>query len=161
MIGKAGFTLIEILVVLFIVSLLTGLVVANLPGFVTTADFEEETQRLKFALEQGLEKAQIDTVEVGLKVDEANYSFWIFDEATRDWNPAVDRALSAHGLAEGLLLRLTTEGEPMTLNPLLRKLTKGRTPNPRENPKVQRSYFYPVARLPCSNWNSTRKKISG
>ena len=60
MIGKAGFTLIEILVVLFIVSLLTGLVVANLPGFVTTADFEEETQRLKFALEQGLEKAQIE-----------------------------------------------------------------------------------------------------
>ena len=30
-----GFTLIEILVVLFIVSLLTGLVVANLPAFVS------------------------------------------------------------------------------------------------------------------------------
>jgi len=41
-----GFTLIEILVVLFIVSLLTGLVVANLPAFVSQADFEEEAERL-------------------------------------------------------------------------------------------------------------------
>ena len=135
MIGKAGFTLIEILVVLFIVSLLTGLVVANLPGFVTTADFEEETQRLKFALEQGLEKAQIDTVEVGLKVDEANYSFWIFDEATRDWNPAVDRALSAHGLAEGLLLRLTTEGEPMTLKPIAAEVDQGANSESQREPE--------------------------
>ena len=52
-----GFTLIEILVVLFIVSLLTGLVVANLPAFVSQADFEEEAERLKFVFEYGHETA--------------------------------------------------------------------------------------------------------
>ena len=63
-----GFTLIEILVVLFIVSLLTGLVVANLPAFVSQADFEEEADRLKFVFEYGLETAQVDAVEIGVEL---------------------------------------------------------------------------------------------
>lgn len=133
--SKTGFTLIEILVVLFIVSMLTGLVIANVPAFVTTADFEEETQRLKFTLEQGLEKAQIDAVEVGLKVDETNYSYWVFDEATQDWLPAVDRFLGAHRLPNGLLLRLTTEGEPMELKPIDTKWQQEANSEPQSEPK--------------------------
>ena len=80
-----GFTLIEILVVLFIVSLLTGLVVANLPAFVSQADFEEEAERLKFVFEYGHETAQVDAVEIGVELAPDSYGFVIFDESRQTW----------------------------------------------------------------------------
>jgi general secretion pathway protein H len=110
-----GFTLIEILVVLFIVSLLTGLVVANLPAFVSQADFEEEADRLKFVFEYGLETAQVDAVEIGVELATDSYGFVIFDESSQTWMPADAPQLKHHTLPEGLILALTTEGEPLRL----------------------------------------------
>ena len=46
-----GFTLIEILVVLLIVSIMSGLVIANMPSMTRTADFETEVKRLQLVLE--------------------------------------------------------------------------------------------------------------
>jgi len=110
-----GFTLIEILVVLFIVSLLTGLVVANLPAFVSQADFEEEADRLKFVFEYGLETAQVDAVEIGVELATDSYGFVIFDESSQTWMPADAPQLKHHTLPEGLILALTTEGETLRL----------------------------------------------
>ena len=110
-----GFTLIEILVVLFIVSLLTGIVVANLPAFVSQADFEEEADRLKFVFEYGLETAQVDAVEIGVELATDSYGFVIFDESSQTWMPADAPQLKHHTLPEGLILALTTEGEPLRL----------------------------------------------
>ena len=110
-----GFTLIEILVVLFIVSLLTGLVVANLPTFVSQADFEEEADRLKFVFEFGLETAQVDAVEIGVELATDSYGFVIFDESRQTWISSDLPELRHHELPQGLILELTTEGEPLRL----------------------------------------------
>ena len=110
-----GFTLIEILVVLFMVSLLTGLVVANLPAFVTSADFEEEAERLQFVFEYGLDTAQVDAVEIGVELAVDGYGFVIFDESTQSWMPSDAPELRQHELPEGLTLALSTEGEPLRL----------------------------------------------
>ncbi|MAI54636.1 MAG: type II secretion system protein GspH [Gammaproteobacteria bacterium TMED95] len=111
----SGFTLIEILVVLFIVSMLTGLVVANLPGFVSSADYEEEMMRLKFALDQGLQKAEIDASEVGVVIYSDGYEFLVFDETLKGWLPALDRSLRKHQLPDDLMLLLSLEDEPIRL----------------------------------------------
>ena len=111
----SGFTLIEILVVLFIVSMLTGLVVANLPGFVSSADYEEEMMRLKFALDQGLQKAEIDASEVGVVIYSDGYEFLVFDETLKGWLPALDRSLRKHKLPDDLMLLLSLEDEPIRL----------------------------------------------
>jgi len=110
----SGFTLIEILVVLFIVSMLTGLVVANLPGFVSRADYEEEMQRLNFALNQGLAKAEIEASEVGVMIYADGYEFLVYDELTNGWIPALERSLIKHRLPETLRLVLALEGEPIS-----------------------------------------------
>ena len=110
-----GFTLIEILVVLFIVSLLTGLVVANLPAFVSQADFEEEAERLKFVFEYGHETAQVDAVEIGVELATDSYGFVIFDESRQTWISSDLSELRYHELPQGLILELTTEGEPLRL----------------------------------------------
>ncbi|MBT5054601.1 MAG: type II secretion system minor pseudopilin GspH [Gammaproteobacteria bacterium] len=110
-----GFTLIEILVVLFIVSLLTGLVVANLPAFVSQADYEEEAERLKFVFEYGLETAQVDAVEIGVELATDSYGFVIFDESRQTWISSDLSELRYHELPQGLILELTTEGEPLRL----------------------------------------------
>ncbi len=110
-----GFTLIEILVVLFIVSLLTGLVVANLPAFVSQADFEQEAERLHFVFEYGLETAQVDAVEIGVELATDRYGFVVFDESSQTWVPSDAPELRHHELPEGLVLELITEGEPLRL----------------------------------------------
>ena len=110
-----GFTLIEILVVLFIVSLLTGLVVANLPAFVSQADFEEEAERLKFVFEYGHDAAQVDAVEIGVELAPDSYGFVIFDESRQTWISSDAPELRRHALPQGLILELTTEGEALRL----------------------------------------------
>ena len=113
MVDMKGFTLIEILVVLFMVSLLTGLVVANLPEFVSSADFEEEAERLKFVFEYGLDTAQVDAVEIGVELATDGYGFVIFDESSQTWVASDEPELRHHELPQGLTLELTTEGEPL------------------------------------------------
>ena len=65
--GSAGFTLLEILIVLFIVAIMSGVVVANLPSFAQTDDFDTETRRLKTLLDLARLEAQVQTSEFGFK----------------------------------------------------------------------------------------------
>ena len=125
-----GFTLIEILVVLFIVSLLTGLVVANLPAFVSSADYEEEAQRLKFVFEYSLDKAEVDAVEIGVELASDGYGFVIFDEAAQTWMPSDEPELRYHELPQALKLKLTTEGEPLRLVDPVNDLEPDAEPQP-------------------------------
>lgn len=80
-----GFTLIEILVVLFIVTILAGLVVARLPAFGSDADFEFEADRLQLLLRMARNEAVLETIEYGFRQTDAGYEFLQFDDAGQQW----------------------------------------------------------------------------
>jgi general secretion pathway protein H len=81
----AGFTLIEILVVLFIVAIMSGVVVANLPSFAQSGDFDMETQRLKRLLDLLRLESQIQDTEYGFMPSREGYEFMRFDEQEGRW----------------------------------------------------------------------------
>ena len=84
-----GFTLIEILVVLFIVTILVGITVARLPSFATNADFDAEARRLQLLLNMARSEAVLDSMEYGFRLTNDGYEFLRFDDVTRGWRTAV------------------------------------------------------------------------
>lgn len=106
-----GFTLIEILVVLFIVTILAGLTVASLPGFVQNADMETETRRLELLFSMVRNEAMMDSSEFGFRRTDRGYEFLRFDDGTRSWEKAAS-PFQARTLPEDftMTIRADTEG---------------------------------------------------
>ena len=80
-----GFTLVEILVVLIIVSVMSGIVVTSLPSSFQNSDFDEESLRLKTVIELIREESLTRASEYGLKTDKDNYSFFVYNEIEQNW----------------------------------------------------------------------------
>ena len=80
-----GFTLLEILVVLFIVSILSGLVVVNLPSTIGQSETEDAVRRLHIVMNRALASAERDSVEHGVLLDQRGYQILTFDPILLDW----------------------------------------------------------------------------
>ena len=98
-----GFTLIEILVVLLIVTVLVGITVPRLPGFVDTADFDMEARRLELLLNMARSEAVMDSVEFGFDLTDNGYEFLLYDDSVRRWRRQ-ESPYQARQLPEGLML---------------------------------------------------------
>jgi len=112
---RAGFTLIEILVVLFIVSILSGIVIARLPRFVQTGDFDTEARRVKQLLDMAREEALLQANEFGFKPSTAGYRFFVYDEIEQKWSELDDRPFQPRQLDEGVELEVTIEDNELAL----------------------------------------------
>lgn len=103
--ASAGFTLIEILVVLLIVTVMAGVTIARFPAIVNTADLDEESRRLELLFDMARNEALLDSVEYGFQLKGNGYEFLRYDDATQDW-VAADSPYHRRTLAEGLELKL-------------------------------------------------------
>ena len=84
-ISLGGFTLLEILVVLLLVSVLVGVTVPNLPAVVDTADYDLEARRLELLLNMARGEAVLDSVEYGFDLTEQGYEFFRYDDTLQRW----------------------------------------------------------------------------
>ena len=100
-----GFTLIEILVVLLILTVLVGIAIPRLPSFVDTADFDLEARRLELLLNMARNEAALDYVEFGFDLTNNGYEFVRYDAAAQRWLHQ-DPPYQARKLPEGLRLDL-------------------------------------------------------
>lgn len=112
---QRGFTLVEILVVLFIVSIMSGLVVANLPSFTRTQDFDTEARRLEVLLDMAREHAVVQAVEMGFKVEDEGYSFYFYNEIEQAWEQMQESPFSIRTLPESIVLSIEIQGEEFKL----------------------------------------------
>ena len=112
---QAGFTLIEILVVMVIVSIMTGIVVANLPRFSRTGDLDTEARRLNQLLDMAKQDALLESREYGFKPGHAGYRFYIYDDAANKWTELKDRPFQARTLGDGIQLDATVENTDLKL----------------------------------------------
>lgn len=118
---RKGFTLLEVLVVLFIVSVMTGITVINLPGFAQTDVFDYESDRLKAVIGMLREDAIMQSNEYGLQVqrpdagDNYGYEFYVYDAEYQDWQALTELPFSSRSLPEEFVLSLKVEGDDVQL----------------------------------------------
>jgi general secretion pathway protein H len=114
--GSAGFTLIEILVVVLIIGVVSAgmLLAVSLTG--RDRELEREGERLYTLLKYAREQAELQTREYGILFQEDGYEFLAFDVQRGLWRSvAEDDALGARKLPEGLDVKLIVEARPVVL----------------------------------------------
>ena len=113
--APAGFTLVEILVVLLIVSIMSGIALANLPGFAQTRDFDTEARRLKKLLDMAREESVIQAAELGFAPTEDGYAFHVYDEFNQKWQEYEQSPFQQRSLPDNVEMRLEVENQEFTL----------------------------------------------
>ena len=105
-----GFTLIEILVVIVIISISVGLVVVNFTTGGVDKKAEEEVIRLQQLLRMAHQQSVIRAEEYGVRFYKTGYRFMKYDELNKQWvDIPNDRLLRHRLLAEPLELYLYIE----------------------------------------------------
>jgi general secretion pathway protein H len=114
----AGFTLIEMLVVVFIIGIIAAgvLLSVNITG--TDHELQTESERLATLMNYARDEAEMQTREFGLACSASGYEFYAFDPRTALWGSITeDDALRARSLPAGLTLKLNVEGHDIVFKP--------------------------------------------
>jgi general secretion pathway protein H len=112
----AGFTLIEILVVVAIVGLMSAVVLLSFSLTGRDRDLEKESDRLLALFTYVREQAELQTREYGVLFQDDGYEFLTYDTRRAAWRSVFeDDALSARKLPDGLGVKLTVEARPVVL----------------------------------------------
>lgn len=111
---RQGFTLIEILVVLFLIGVMAGVVVVALPLFTTGRDFDEETRRMELLLEMLRSQAVLDSVEYGFVPTPEGYRFVRYDDSEQGWQTLEEAPFQPRKIAPTVTFRLTVESGPLS-----------------------------------------------
>jgi general secretion pathway protein H len=106
----AGFTLIEVMVVVVIIGVLINLTVLSLRSRSPADQLNEESQRLKSLIEIASEEALLRSSLIGVDISETGYGFLRLEKET--WQPVNDTLLRNRELPEEVHISLTLAQPP-------------------------------------------------
>jgi general secretion pathway protein H len=114
----AGFTLLEVLVVVVIIGIITSMAVISVNVLGGDHQMQQEAERLQAILLQAREDAMLQSRDLGLRVDETSFEFLEYDGRTDRWRAVLgDPLLRERTLPEGLRLALRLEDRSVKLEP--------------------------------------------
>jgi general secretion pathway protein H len=112
-----GFSLIEIMVVVFIIGLVSAAVIINFTGKSRDTELETAAQRLDALFDYVREQAELQTRDYGFRVNDKSYSFVVYDVLGNQWRPVEeDDALREREFPEGIVPTVVVEGRSIVLN---------------------------------------------
>jgi general secretion pathway protein H len=112
----AGFTLVEMLVVVVIIGMVAVGIILSLGNTGRDSAMEQERDRLVGLMAYVRERAELQTVEYGLHCDLHSYRFVLHNSRTNQWQEDIlDDQLRARSLPAGLRFSLVIEGRPIVL----------------------------------------------
>ena len=113
---SAGFTLIEIMVVVVIIGVVAALIVLSFTLTGRDRELEKESDRLFALFTYAREQAELQTREYGVLFQDDGYEFLTYDVRRAIWRGVPDdEALVARRLPDGLGVKLTVEARPVVL----------------------------------------------
>jgi general secretion pathway protein H len=131
----AGFTLIEILVVVLIIGIISLGVLLSVTLTGRDHELETESDRLLGLVNYAREQAELQTREYGLIFHQDGYQFLAYDARRARWREVYeDEALRQRKLPDGLDVALIVEARPIVLVP-----TDQASPQPKEPQKKIKS----------------------
>ena len=114
--AAAGFTLIEILVVVVIIGVVTAGMLLSVTLTGRDPELEKESDRLFTLVNYAREQAELQTREFGVLFADDGYEFLTYDVRRGIWRDVFeDDALGARKLPDGLDFKLTIEARPVVL----------------------------------------------
>ena len=114
----AGFTLLEVLVVVVIIGILTSMAAISVRVLGGDHELDQEAERLVAVLGEAREDALLHGRDLGLRVDSTGYDWLKYDTRTDRWIPIDDDiVLRPRSLPDGVQLALLVESRSVTLEP--------------------------------------------
>ena len=120
-----GFTLVELMLVLVVISVMLGLATVSLDTN-PAKDLHREGRRLQTVLQMAADEAVVQGQEFALAFNEEEagdqerqgYQFLILDAADFKWSPVDTRELSFHPLGEQISMSINVDGQQLDENAL-------------------------------------------
>ena len=110
-----GFTLIEILVVMVLLGLLSGVAVFILGSGKLQRELDIESHRLHALLRMASEEAILSNSEIGFLIDDDHYEFLEYDDEKQIWASSTVSVLKTRDLPEWLAPEFEREGRARIL----------------------------------------------
>ena len=114
--AASGFSLLELLVVVTIIVILSGIAMLSMGTLGSDRELEREARRLRALVDLLADEAVLENRDYGLLFSETGYRFYVFDYQTLTWlEPAGDRVLAQWTLEEPLQLTLELDDREVRL----------------------------------------------
>lgn len=114
----AGFTLMEILVVVIIIGVMISVATLSVGLLGRDREAEDQSRRLWAVLQQAREESELQGLDIGVFVAREGYEFLRFDRRENRWMPIeYDKLFATRALPEGLRFRMWVESREIVLKP--------------------------------------------
>lgn len=101
-----GFTLIEILVVILLISIIVGVTMLSPRSSGPAQALQNETLRLQILMEQARDRALLEGDEYGLSIESGRYHWWRWSRNKEAWSMFEDANYQSYNLSKGLIIQV-------------------------------------------------------
>jgi general secretion pathway protein H len=124
-----GFTLVEILVVIFIIAVIISLTVLTVTSTGRDSQLDDESRRIEGLVGLLHERALLEGRDFGLRIEPTAYEFVVYDTVKERWMMMdQEREFRHRELPKGISFKLQLDSQDVVIKPIDRNLPSGAAP---------------------------------